>query len=188
MTLENKRSQHTKSLIKNALIDLLLKESFNSITVKKICEKAEVNRSTFYVYYKDPVELLSVIEEETIDLIINSFSLDIPSDNIIDYIDHFLIEVKDNHERFKVLLGLQADPSFSEKLISKVGQATLIKTILSEKVSIPTSNITQLIYCGTFYMSGAYSIIVKWINANYDLSTRELAFVLRDMLKKCFDI
>jgi AcrR family transcriptional regulator len=188
MTNEGKRSTLTRNLIKKALIDLLLTESFNSITVKQICEKAEVNRSTFYTYFKDPDELLAAIEDDTVQLILNSFNLEIPTDNIVDYIDHFLGEVKVHHEAFKVLLGLQADASFSEKLMNKVAQETLMKVLMSGESSLPTTNISQLFYYGSFYMSGAYAILVKWINSNYGLPSSDIAAILRDMLKKCFNI
>lgn len=188
MKNEGKRSSITRNLIKNALIDLLLTESFNSITVKHICEKAQVNRSTFYAYFKDPDALLASIEDDTINLILDSFTLDIPSDNIVDYIDHFLGEIKSHHDAFKVLLGLQADATFSEKLMNKVAQETLMKVFISGKIPLPTNNISQLLYYGSFYMSGAYAVIVKWINSNYDLPSSDVAFVLRDMLNKCFSI
>ena len=36
----------------------------NKITVKEICERAELNRATFYAHYSDCFDLLESIEEE----------------------------------------------------------------------------------------------------------------------------
>ena len=48
-----KRQTQSKAKIKAAITELLLKNSdFNSITIRKITEKAQVNRSTFYLHYK----------------------------------------------------------------------------------------------------------------------------------------
>ncbi len=35
-----------------AFLDLLQRKDFSFITVKEICEKAGVNRSTFYLHYE----------------------------------------------------------------------------------------------------------------------------------------
>ena len=41
-----------------ALLLLLEKKDFEYITVKEICEKAGVNRSTFYLHYETTTDLL----------------------------------------------------------------------------------------------------------------------------------
>ena len=41
-----------------ALISLLEKKDFEYITIKEICEKAGVNRSTFYLHYETIDDLL----------------------------------------------------------------------------------------------------------------------------------
>ena len=48
----------TKILLYNTLTDLLRKKSFEEIKVSDICNKALINRSTFYSHYTDKYELL----------------------------------------------------------------------------------------------------------------------------------
>ena len=45
------RNSITSSLMVEALLLLLEKKEYDFITVKEICEKAGVNRSTFYMHY-----------------------------------------------------------------------------------------------------------------------------------------
>jgi AcrR family transcriptional regulator len=63
---ENRRVKLTKTMLKDSLIELLQKQPINRITVKEICENADINRSTFYVYYTDQYGLLAEIEDEII--------------------------------------------------------------------------------------------------------------------------
>lgn len=42
-----------------AFLELLSQKDFVFITVKEICEKAGVNRSTFYLHYEMVADLLS---------------------------------------------------------------------------------------------------------------------------------
>ncbi|MDE6414871.1 MAG: TetR/AcrR family transcriptional regulator [Anaeroplasmataceae bacterium] len=54
---EDLRIVKTKKALKNALLDLLKKETFEKINVSKICEQAKVNRVTFYSHYQDKYDL-----------------------------------------------------------------------------------------------------------------------------------
>ena len=48
-----------------ALIECLEKKDFEYITVKELCEKAGVNRSTFYLHYENIADLLGECIEYT---------------------------------------------------------------------------------------------------------------------------
>ena len=50
---------NTASKMDEAFLDLLSKKDFAYITVKEICDKAGVNRSTFYLHYETVSDLLS---------------------------------------------------------------------------------------------------------------------------------
>ncbi len=54
-------SQFTKKAIQKAFLDSILKKSFDKITVKDIVEECEINRNTFYYYYKDIYDLMEDI-------------------------------------------------------------------------------------------------------------------------------
>ncbi len=43
----------TAEKMDKALIEMLEKKDFEYITIKEICEKAAVNRSTFYLHYEN---------------------------------------------------------------------------------------------------------------------------------------
>ena len=52
------RNSFSSSLMVEALLLLLENKEYDSITVKEICEKAGVNRSTFYMHYDTKDDLL----------------------------------------------------------------------------------------------------------------------------------
>ena len=53
---------NTAAKMDDALLSLLEEKDFQYVTVKEICKKARVNRSTFYLHYENTVDLL----EETL--------------------------------------------------------------------------------------------------------------------------
>lgn len=51
MNKNESKYYNTALLMDEALIQLLEKKEFEYISIKEICEKAGVNRSTFYLHY-----------------------------------------------------------------------------------------------------------------------------------------
>lgn len=59
----DRRVKYTISALEDALLELMADKPIERISVKELCEKADVNRSTFYAHYGSPQELFnSVIE------------------------------------------------------------------------------------------------------------------------------
>lgn len=65
----------TASLMDEALLLLLQKKDFEFITVKELCKKAGVNRSTFYLHYETMDDLLL----ETVEKLNKDFSAIFPT-------------------------------------------------------------------------------------------------------------
>lgn len=63
----SRRVKMTQALLKQSLIELLEQKSIRQISIKEICERANVSRSTFYAYYGSQYELLNAIERELIE-------------------------------------------------------------------------------------------------------------------------
>lgn len=74
---------NTALFMNEALLSLLEKKDFEYITVKELCNKAGVNRSTFYLHYETMNDLLN----ETINMIekkfYSSFNKDLKIDDLI---------------------------------------------------------------------------------------------------------
>ena len=152
----------TAILMDEALISLLDKKSIEFITVKEICEKASVNRSTFYLHYESINDLLvetaDYVNEKFIsyfDKDVNNFIEEIKTSKLEDlklikkeYLTPYLNFVKDNKKIFKA--------SFSK-------YNSLEKNIfipILERFNVPEKDRKYLV---TFYISGIMAIIKNWI-------------------------
>lgn len=69
----NRRVQFTKNALREAMIELITEKPLTSITVKDVCARADINRSTFYLHYKDVDSLLVEVEDYAIDYINRAF-------------------------------------------------------------------------------------------------------------------
>lgn len=60
------RVRYTKKIIRETFLDILKEKPVSKITVKEICDKAEINRGTFYKHYRDCYDLMEKIEEDAL--------------------------------------------------------------------------------------------------------------------------
>lgn len=68
------RVKKSKKSIFDAFVNLRSKKELRKITVKELCEKALINKSTFYTYYEDMFDLSDKIESEVVDGIVSTIS------------------------------------------------------------------------------------------------------------------
>lgn len=61
---EDARVRKTKQKLSAALVELLQEKAFSDITPAQICERAGVNRSTFYRNYRNLSQLKTEMENK----------------------------------------------------------------------------------------------------------------------------
>ncbi len=122
------RIEKTKRSIYNAFIEIRSKKPLERVTVKELCDKAQINKSTFYVYYEDVYDLSDKIENEIMDKIIQS--IDSPED-IIDDPDVFTRELFLAYSSQSALISIVFSGTRSERLPCKIEE--MIKEMLCSK-------------------------------------------------------
>ena len=168
--MKNHESKYynTALLMNEALLILLEKKEYEFITVKEICEKAGVNRSTFYLHYETIDDLL----EETITMTHNKFQKAFNNKTINPRIlakeDLFFIK----EEELTTYLNFVKEQKRLYKLMFKYsylfkGEAMLkvfydeIFEIVLDKYGVSKQ---ERDYVFTYYTSGVVAVIQKWIN------------------------
>ena len=58
----DRRVKYTQKVLKESLLEILKERPIERVTVKEICDRADINRSTFYVHYGSPQELFDSIK------------------------------------------------------------------------------------------------------------------------------
>lgn len=89
----NQRFHDTEVRMEAAMLELMKTMEFEKITVKKICEKAEVNRSTFYAHFLDIYDMLDKMEKELRKELLESYheyseSLTFSEQSFICFLEH----------------------------------------------------------------------------------------------------
>ena len=149
-----------------ALLLLLEKKDYDRITVKEICEKAGVNRTTFYLHYESINDLLS----ETISMINKRFidSLTpVDKDNLCKevltsekYLRPYLTLIKENKRAYRVVR--QKGNLFN----TKDAFDGLFRTLFSPALSHFGVSEKDKKYVLAFYTQGTVAIIEEWIDGD----------------------
>lgn len=170
----DKRVRYTKLFLKESLIKLLKEKPISRITIKELCENAEINRATYYAHYSDQFDQLKQIEEELISGILknlNDISAETKEKDMLKIVENILIYINENAELCRVLLGRNGDIDFQENIIEII-QDQMPFIVQSKKV-VNNSIVDDLF----IYMSaGSLGIIRKWLFNDSDKRTpQELA-------------
>lgn len=164
----------TKKMIRHSFLQLLKEKSIDHISVKEVCEKAGINRGTFYIHYKDIYDLLNTIEEELYKEFKTAlFSISPIENNVNPFeLTAGIFEcVKDNADICAIILGENGDKNFMRKLI-ELGKEVCIETY---KHFFKNASITQIEYFYTFVSYGCIGVLEKWILEGFQLSEKEIA-------------
>lgn len=60
---EDRRVRKTKKAIQDVFCELVREKKLNEITIKELCAKADINKSTFYLHYRDIYHLADTIQD-----------------------------------------------------------------------------------------------------------------------------
>lgn len=173
-TKNNQRTSLSKILLKNALMDLLSeKGSVTKISVRELCERADLNRSTFYAHYSEPKELLEEVEAELLDATREHLQK-IGAENDIGahrYLLSFLIYIKENDKPFRTLLIDAGDPEFRSKFM----QQSIIQFVENLDIAFPKDQ-EQYIY--SYILNGSTGVIIQWMRSDYSIDENALVDLL----------
>src|SRR5699024_5121785 len=78
----------TLKSIEDAIIALLKDKKFEDIKVKDICEKAMINRGTYYSHYKDKYALIQSYQKSLIEDAESLIYKNIKGDSLTEIADH----------------------------------------------------------------------------------------------------
>ena len=70
----DRRVQRTRKLLREALMELILEEGYDTISIQDITDKANLGRATFYLHFKDKDDLLM----DVMDQMMSDFMAQVP--------------------------------------------------------------------------------------------------------------
>ena len=188
--MNKNESKYFNTAIKmdEALVALLEKKDFEYITIKEICDKARVNRSTFYLHYENTADLLNETARYILDKHLAYYSSDTKAiaerfkncelEELVfvtsEYLTPYLTFIKDNQRLFKVAIK-----QFNSLNMDKV-YGSMFRHIFNpilERFSVPER---ERAYVMKFYLTGVFAIVMEWLDNNCNENMEIIIKVIND--------
>ncbi len=182
---EDRRVRRTRKMLTQALTTLLEQKQINEITVKELTDLADINRGTFYLYYRDVYDMLARIEDElfaAFDEIVDPEELAnmesgklAPGAILVDVFEF----VQENQEMCRVLLSSNGDMNFLHRL----------NEVLREKFhkiwqNLPSRSNDEFAYRYSFFVFGCAGILREWVSLGCPESPQHMAELTESMVQK----
>ncbi len=170
------RVRYTKMVIENNFLELLQEKPVAKITVTELCQKAQINRATFYKHYLDVPDLLEKLEEKLFDQIRDIFrnhSLDFER-SLLNLMEH----TRKEGMRFMVLGTENGDPN----LMAKTFRLCYENAYPIVERNLPQMKNAQREMLYQFMSQGAGAILTYWIQDDMRMQPEE---VVKLIMKLC---
>ena len=169
-----------------AFLELLSKKDFEYITVKEICARAGVNRSTFYLHYETVSDLLC----ESVEYVNSSFLeyiksdsgefikgiKDCPIDKLYlitpEYLNPYLNYIRENKQLFQTVTKNAYALGFDE-IYGKMFDNVF--TPILERYNVDSRDRE---YIMSFYIHGIYAVITQWLRGDCKDSNEHIISVI----------
>ena len=172
---EDRRIMMTKRMLKDALIEMLKEKDIYHISIRELCEKADVNRTTFYKYYSSQFDLLADMEKDLIDFIAKAIERnESDPEKIITAACRYLEE---NIGFARLIVNNNVDPDFAHKLLAMDSiKSSTLRNIDSKRSE------AELEYIYNFLTYGAYRMICVWLNKEQREPPETIAGFFRELM------
>jgi len=174
---ENRKIRYTKMVIRDSLMELMKTSSIFKISIKDICELADISRSTFYSHYKDQYDLLRKIEEETLAYfgdMLNKYKDKHSKREIVQMTEEMLVYIASNGHSIQVLLSENGDIDFQKKMFQYFVNNNQIKKYFAKKQMDDEAKT----YYSVFLVHGAIGLLQHWLKDNMTMPIPQLAKML----------
>ena len=176
------RVQRTKKAILDTFFSLLEEKHFSNITIIDICEKALINRGTFYTHFEDKNQLL---EKIVYDMMMN-FDDEVDrihgdSDMLVYYNDIFDVSlsfIKENKSKLKTLIT-KADESIVFNQVHAIIKNNIVKKVgrLPAKKEVPLEMLAE------FFTGGVIQLLKWWLTSDANIDSEDLKKELFGIVK-----
>lgn len=180
---EDRRIVKTRRALREALLDLIEEKGLDRVTVKELCERADLNRGTFYLHYRDVYDLL----EQYTDDVLASFQDIVATIDARDMLRYeaegepypgfvrTLEYIRDHARFFRLMMGPNGDAVFVNRLNAKLHRrmsGRLRELGVQPPAGVPWD------YLAAFLARAHLGVIQHWVEIGTVESPRDLALFI----------
>lgn len=175
----DRRIRRTKKVLAEALIEILKNKNIENVTVSELAKKADITRTTFYQYYREPVEMLEKLQDEiAIDL-----------NKIVEQTEGgdargFFSLLFNYFHQDKMKADILSFTIRNQKGYEKIGYEIHNKYMLRWKDKIVAENLKQYEYYRYYIVFGCIAVVENWVENGMSETPEEMTEIAISLLPK----
>lgn len=171
---EDRRVRKTKKAIQDVFCELTKEKKLNEITIKELCAKADINKSTFYLHYRDIYNLADSIQAILIRDVCSIID-EYPYDETISKAPEMWKRIADTHFKDSNDLGMLMRRPGMQSLVREFERAvidTIMKKFVDAGMKENSEEFFQHHLYVTFVINGYVGVLRE-----FDVSEMEAAML-----------
>lgn len=161
-TKNNRRAQETVERIVRAVYSFIAAEKrpVSKITVREVCERAQINRSTFYAHFLDVYDVVESVDQTMVERINDAMMGNMGSDNFLRDGFTTMFRFIQEYRQFYLIFFEESRRSHAIELLTNLQQERL-RQIRPEDFGCETQ--AELNYCQEYFAAGVVALIYQWL-------------------------
>lgn len=177
-TKNNRRAQETVERIVRAVYYFIADEKrpLSKITVREVCERAQINRSTFYAHFLDVYDVAERVEKTMAEQAAAAFVSRPESPSFMQ--DGFIDQLRfiQKYSFFYLIYFEETNRSHAIELLSKSHEAQL-QRVQPQDLGCQTHE--ELRYCQEYFNAGVSALIYRWLKDGCKETAEEIYEIIR---------
>lgn len=179
----DRRVTRTQVAIRQALIALIEERGFDALSVSDITTRANINRGTFYLHYRDKYDLLEQTETEIVENIERIFLQGAPlrledlnsPDRPLPVIVAMFEYLQENSALMHAIVGLKGDAALQTRIKRAIERNLELGALTGGR---PLSFLVPREYLIAYLLSAHFGVVQVWLERGCVESPSEMALVL----------
>jgi AcrR family transcriptional regulator len=180
--------RRTKKALQESMIELMKHHSCLAISVKDICDAADVGRSTFYAHYQSQYDLLKEIEDHAFAgavRVLDKHELgkhaEPSTQDLYAGFQELLEYIHSNRDSIQVLLSENGDPKFQRKFFMF---ATENMRFIRKNAGDKSPDEKEVKYTSLFTVGGFIALVQEWLKSDIDTPIPTMAAMFANLAKE----
>ncbi len=183
------RIRRMRTLLREALIELVEERNFEALTVGEITERAMVSRAAFYRHYQDKHDLVEQIFDEAIGSVLGTFGAwgsEQPPAVMVAFFDH----IAQYNRLYRALLGRNGSPWFARKVRAALTELVTAHEFRHTPARLPSADWPAVTFADTFVPEVVSAMLVEaiswWLEQGRPYTPTEMATRCARLVSACF--
>jgi AcrR family transcriptional regulator len=174
--MDSRRIRMTKRILRECVLELLKEKPISNISVRELCSRADIHRSSFYHHYSDIYDLFESLENESVEQLTRYMEQRVRRKNQISAMTDLLSYLQDNSDLHLTLV--RSSLTYTGHL-----RDTVFQVYSRYYQDIGKSFSDEDMCLIDFNTAGTLEVIQKWLTNDKSRSPQEMAAMVFSCVK-----